>query len=309
MKLNNLHIIAAICLVIGLAIFIAGFSMLGFDITRLSTDAPYEPKSFVSSGSVENISIDDNNADIELSPSADDKVHITYYENNKEYYDISESAQGDLVIKSRTSRKWYDYIFTFKFEQPKLHVEVPAHYDGDITVKSHDGHVLVKDISADDMLLTSFGDDIKVQYTVLSGRLEAKASDDSIYIEQTSVTGGIICHVSDGKLELSAVTGKTIQADNRDGDIALKTAAADDSIDLKTFDGDIRLDAAAFGQDLSCAVTDGSVTGTIAGRLSDYSITCKVIDGKSNLPESMTGGDNLIGIKVTDGDVRIDFIG
>lgn len=182
MKLNKAQVASAICLVIGLILFIAGFAMLDFDITKLSTVTPYRAESFSSSGPVRAIYVDDSNASIECSPSTDDKVHITYYENDQEYYDISQSSNGDLNIKNKSHRQWYDYIFNIQFEQPKLLVEVPMNYYGDITVKSHDGNVLVKDINVDDLLLTTLDDEIQIQNVSASGRLEVKAFDDSIYL-------------------------------------------------------------------------------------------------------------------------------
>lgn len=309
MKLNKLNIIAAICLVIGLGLFIAGFAMLDFDISKLSTETPYEARSFISSVSIQTINIDDYNADIEISASADDKIHITYYENNNDYYDITESAKGDLIIKSKSSRKWYDYVFTFEFAQPKLLVEVPVSYNNNITVKSHDGYVLVKDIGVHDMLLTAFDDDIQVHNIRSSGHLEAKASDDNIYMSSSTVMGDISCHTFSGKIDLDAVEGKSIEAVNSDGRISLKSVISNESIFLKTTSDDIRLDTVAFREDFTCTVTDGNVKGCIAGKLADYSVTTKAIDGKSNLPESMSGGAKIINIKSTDGDIQIDFIG
>lgn len=150
---------------------LADSHQVGFDITKLGTGGPYQSKSFVSSGSVGNIYIDDHNADIEITSSADGKVHITYYENDKEHYDISESADGDLVVKSRTSRKWYDYVFVFELERPKLLMEVPSNFSGDITVKSSDGFIHVDGIGADDLLLSSLDDNIKIQKPAVFGRL------------------------------------------------------------------------------------------------------------------------------------------
>lgn len=308
MKLNKVQIGALICLAIGLIIFIVGFAMLNFDITKLSTETAFRAKNYISSEPVRAICIDDRNADIEVSPSEDDKVHITYFVNDKEYYDISETEEGDLNIQSKSRRKWYDYLFNFQFEQPKLLVGIPENYNGDITVRSHDGYIQVKEIGVDDLFLTASNHEIQIQNVSASGRLEAKTSDANIYINDSKAAGDIACHTYSGKIDLDAVEGKTIDAENSDGRIALKKVISKESILLKTLSDDIRLDTVEFSEELTCNVTDGSVKGSVTGKLADYSVTAKAIDGKSNLPESMDSGDKIINIKTSSGDINIDFI-
>jgi DUF4097 and DUF4098 domain-containing protein YvlB len=159
------------------------------------------------------------------------------------------------------------------------------------------------------MLLTSSDDEIHVQNVKASGYLEMKASDDNISITSTTVMGSISCHTFGGKIDLDAVEGKSIEAVNSDGRITLKSVISKESIYLKTTSDDIRLDTVLFNKDLTCTVTDGNVKGSITGKLADYSVTTKAIDGKSNLPESINSGAKIINIKTTDGDIQIDFIG
>lgn len=48
--------------------------------------------------------------EIEVSLSEDEQVHIKYYENSKEYYDISVSDENVLTIASASNKEWTDYI-------------------------------------------------------------------------------------------------------------------------------------------------------------------------------------------------------
>lgn len=87
----------------------------------------------------------------------------------------------------------------------------------------------------------------------------------------------------------------------------LKKVTSNESIQLKTSGNDIQLDTVEFSEELTCNVTDGSVNGSVTGKLADYSVTTKVFDGKSNLPESMNSGDKIINIKTLGGDINIGF--
>jgi DUF4097 and DUF4098 domain-containing protein YvlB len=307
MKLNRLQIIAAICLVLGLGIFLTGFAMLDFDVTKLSTEEPYESKSYETSEAVRAISIDDRNADIEISPSRDSAIHVIYNENDQASYVISVK-EGELIIQEKTHRKWYDYLFVIQLEQPKLYVEVPQSFKSDIAAASH-GSVTVKGIVADDLLLTASDDRIEVKNVTVSGRMDVKTTDAGIYVSDTTVTGDIVCRTSGDRITLDGVRGKSISAENSDGRISLQSVTSAESIRLKTSSDDIRLAAVEFRDEMTCTVSDGNVKGSIAGRLADYSVTCKAVDGKSTLPESMSGGDKRLNIRTTGGNIDISFFG
>ena len=307
MKTNKLYIIGALCLIIGLIVFVIGFAMLHFDITKLNTDTPYVSKSFVSTKTIRAISIVDNNTDIQVLSSSDDKIHITYYENDKNYYELSESDDGDLVIIKKSNREWYEYFFNIQFGKPTLLVEVPENYNNDMTIQSHDGQIIMEDIRVDDLLLASSDDKIQIENVSASGCLEAKTSDNTVCITNTIVTGDIVCQTSSGKIDLNTVEGKSIKAENADGNITLRSATSKESILLKTSSNTVNLDNVKFNQEFNCTVSDGNVKGSIAGKLADYTVTSKAVDGKNNLPERMSGGDKIINIKTSSGDITIDF--
>ena len=48
--------------------------------------------------------------EIEVSLSEDEQVHIQYYENSKEYYDISVSDENVLTMTSASDKGWTDFI-------------------------------------------------------------------------------------------------------------------------------------------------------------------------------------------------------
>lgn len=59
---------------------------------------------------VEEIRVDVRDRQIEVSPSQDGQIHITYFENSKETYDIAVSGEKVLSMTSADSKEWTDYI-------------------------------------------------------------------------------------------------------------------------------------------------------------------------------------------------------
>ena len=68
---------------------------------------PFSPKTYTAdSTQIKSISIDVRDRQIEVSPSEDHQIHIDYFENDKEYYDISVSDESVLTITAADSKEW-----------------------------------------------------------------------------------------------------------------------------------------------------------------------------------------------------------
>ena len=69
----------------------------------------YEEKNYIPDTQIKEISLDVRDREIEVSLSEDGQVHIQYFENSKEYYDISVSDET-LSMTSTSNKEWKDYI-------------------------------------------------------------------------------------------------------------------------------------------------------------------------------------------------------
>lgn len=70
---------------------------------------PFEEKSYTPDTEINEINLDVQDREIEVSLSEDDQVHIQYSESGKEYYDLSVS-EGVLTMTSASDKEWTDYI-------------------------------------------------------------------------------------------------------------------------------------------------------------------------------------------------------
>ncbi len=75
-----------------------------------NSSQPFEEKNYTSDTEIKEIRLDVRDREIEVSLSEDGKVHIKYYENSKEYYDISVTEENVLIMTSARDKEWTDYI-------------------------------------------------------------------------------------------------------------------------------------------------------------------------------------------------------
>lgn len=61
------------------------------------------------------------------------------------------------------------------------------------------------------------------------------------------------------------------------------------------------------GKSIAISVKDGNMEGTLAGSVSDYSITTTVRQGHSNVPESSEEGPIALELTAENGDINLQF--
>lgn len=97
------------------------------------------------------------------------------------------------------------------------------------------------------------------------------------------------------------------------------------SLDIKTTNADVHISPAAFEsvavdvnggniafEELSAGsirltAKNGNIAGSVLGGWDDFSITCSIKKGESNLPEHKEGGDRALTVECNNGDVDISF--
>ncbi len=194
------------------------------------TKAEYEVYSYTSAETVNSVSIDVHDREVEVSPSEDGKVHIDGFESSKERYDISVSDGGALTMTIAESKEWSDYI----------------------GVKSHS--------------------DVR--------RITLKVPSEDLEMLSISTTNenNTLAQLNVGSAALGS----------NGGDILFEKLNAESSVALNA--------------------KNGSIVGTIVGGYDDYSVSCSIKKGKSNLPEKNENGAKKLTVSVNNGDIDVDFV-
>ncbi len=82
--------------------------------------------------------------------------------------------------------------------------------------------------------------------------------------------------------------------------------AAFESVAVDVNGGDIAFEELSAGS-ISLSAKNGNIVGSVLGGWDDFSITCQIKKGESNLPEHKEGGEKTLTVDCNNGDVDISF--
>lgn len=308
MKGSKIYIIAAICFFAGLAVFTAGFAMAGFDISAFDSSKDYEERIFTAETEILKISVRDRDADISVIASEDGKARVTCFENDELSYEIGVSGDGTLTVERKDLRDWYERLLNFGFRAPKLTIEVPKEFSGEIYVKNSNGDMTVKDLSVSDLTFITSNGTLTSEGLTVSGSVRLESSNGDLGFRNSSVSGSINCDTGNGVITIDEVTARSFEAESSNGRLNLKRLTVSEGIDAETSNGRITLEEVSFGTELNCETSNGDIKGSVRGSLSDFSFYCETSNGDSNLPAGLKGGEKIIRIETSNGDINIDLV-
>ncbi|MEG1886770.1 MAG: DUF4097 family beta strand repeat-containing protein [Oscillospiraceae bacterium] len=306
MKNNRIYIIATISLIAGLAIFTGGFAMLNFDINKLTNQSEFEQKQYLSYEKSDKIIIDDYDINVRIFRSESENLEVSYYENNKQSYQIDES-QGTIKIQKINTLKWYDYIFNISFVQCDLLIGVPKSFKGEIDCETSNAYISLNNISLESLNLKTSNNNILLENIEVNKSAQVNTSNGAIKLIKSEIGGEIICNTSNAKVELENVIAQNANIRTSNGRIRLENIECSENITVKNSNSSILLREVKFGEMLDCQTSNGNISGEIDGKISDYSIKSITSNGKSNLPEILNGGNKVLYVKTSNSDIDINF--
>lgn len=316
----------------GLVICLCLFTISGFDYSRFYVNinpagkvnedvvAEYVDKSFA--GSVSSINIVTSDADIIVTLSSDDKIHLSYNNTETSYFDLKNDSSAIRLQQSRTHS-----IMLFGFGSDNtVELSIPENYKGSLQLSSASGDIDLSDVGADDGIVLS---SVSGKITANGGACkELKADTSSGDIElsgfsthsvsASSVSGKISVQNLEGKLSLDANTSSgdiklrginahELEAETISGSISLDSVSGSEA-ELDTASGDVRLLSVDY-RELSFDSVSGSITGTLIGTEEDYTVFVDTFSGTNDLSSHRGRGARTLELSSTSGDFHIGFEG
>ena len=161
-----------LCLVLG------GFILAGCS----NSSEPFEEKSYTSDTQINGIDLAVRDREIEVSLSEDEQVHIKYYENSKEYYDISVSDENVLTIASASNKEWTDYIGRKPAaEYRKISLQIP-------------------DALLESLTLSTTNEDITLSALAVTGSINISSNGGNISFGDLDVGSALTLTVKNGDI-------------------------------------------------------------------------------------------------------------
>lgn len=192
-------------------------------------DEPYTEKTYTSENvQIKSVGIDVRDREVEVTISPDEKIHITYYENSKETYDISVSEDNVLTMNYVSNKEWTDYIGGKASEDyRKISVQIPKSKLDSLSVSTTNEDINVTEAAFNESVaLKANGGDISFE-DLSAGKeitLDVKNGNISGDIAGSYDDYAISCSVKKGESNLPAakengVKKLTVTANNGDVDV------------------------------------------------------------------------------------------
>lgn len=205
--------------------------MLGsFILAGCSEDsAPFEQKEYTADASqIEEIRMDVRDRQIEVAISQDDQIHISYYENSKEAYDIAVSEEHVLTMTSADNKDWTDYIGGKSSAQNrKISLQIP-------------------DACLDTLTLSTTNEDISLPALTVTGSINISSNGGDIAFGNLDVGNALELTVKNGNIE-GTVTGSydefAIQSESKKGESNLpdKKESGEKTLKVSSNNGDVQI--------------------------------------------------------------------
>lgn len=291
-------VLAALLVLLGIGVFMAAVAAMDFDLTNLSTHK-FERKTYEVEGDFENITVDTTISAVTFMPSTDGKCRVGCDEMPKITHSVSVK-DSTLVIETKDSRKWYDYIGFFIGDM-RMTVYLPQNEFKSLIMKTDTGdidipenfsfeNVSIESDTADIDFLADASSDLKLSTDTGEITVKSVVSDGDIYLETDT-----------GEITLADVKCNKLTAESNTGKISLTNTVAKNSFSIENNTGGVRFEKCDAGE-IFVETDTGSVTGTL---LSDKVFITETSTGNIDVPKTTSGG--RCEITTSTGNIKIEI--
>lgn len=307
MKCKKRYVAALVLLILGLGLALAGMTTADFQIDNLTVGGALQERQYAAKGEVRALVVRDEDAPVQIVPSADGALRVSYWENACMTYDILEEDGALRVEKRREMPKLWGMDFGYT-RSKALRIEVP---DGvEVDVCTSNAQILLGDDEGDESVyfpsasLTTSNGAITLA-GVRAGQVEAHTSNDAVQLTRVEADA-ISAETSNGFVSLADVrAGQICLLSSNDG-MRLEGVEAD-CVNAKTSNGAVEFAALRVEKALDLQSSNGDIRGSLPGNRDDYRVESGTSNGENTLPSSPGGEGPVLRLFTTNGDIDISF--
>ena len=189
---------------------------------------PFEEASYTPDAPVQEVRLEVEDRELAVSLSEDEQVHIRYWENSKEFYEISVSDEGVLTMTSASDKAWTDYIgVKSSDEDRRILLEVP-------------------DALLETLSLSTTNEAITLPALAVTGSIELSANGGDITFGDLDVGTALTLTVKNGDISGTIVGGYdefSIESEVKKGESNLpeETDGGDKTLRVSANNGDVQI--------------------------------------------------------------------
>ena len=270
------------------------------------------------------VKIDMSRYDLFLGQSDDSMVHMTYYESDNVYFNLS-NTNGTISLVQKTKGVPFSWITLFgSSDKRQAIVLIPEDFTGSVTSSVSTGDTRIDNLSASIAYEVGATTGDLIVYDTNAMASSFKTTTGDIIIGRCAFSGILEVGTTTGDIEMGVTESTSMSVHSTTGDITLERIGTGD-LEVGLTTGEISLEdiktnklyahstTGAIGfkeidaKDIEFKATTGSIGGTLKGSITDYNVESHVTTGKNTLPEAFGKGERKLKATATTGDIRIYF--
>lgn len=201
-----------------------------FVLASCSADGePFEEKSYTPDAQIKSIILDVRDREVEVTASEDERIHIRFFQNSKEYYRFSVSQENVLFMESVIDKAWTDYIGgKAATGKRKICLQIPSGLLDSLALSTTNEDISLSPLAVTgDITLLSNGGNINFEGLRVGSAL-------SLTVKNGNISGTVIgsyddfairCDVKKGKSNLPLQKdggNKTLTVSGNNGDVQVE---------------------------------------------------------------------------------------
>lgn len=314
-------------LVLGIIVFTAALGLAGWDIAGLSTTPSYEKRTVTLESGRAGISVQDSNVPVTVELSPDDKIHLTYFENEKNQY-VIEDGESTVIRKESKFDLGSGFMFSLDFRERYFILQLPKNYQGEVEIKTSNASIELKEITAQGLAAQSSNGSIRLSDVQAAAGVRLDTNNSTVSVERLTAGEFFRVNNSNGRIEAADVTaggeayldtsnstvsakrltaGEQFKVKNSNGRIEAFQVSAGTEASLDTSNNSVELENLSAGEAIRLKNSNGRISGTVQGEMGDYSIRSSTSNGSSNLPTENGSGAKKLEAYNSNGDIKIEF--
>lgn len=254
---------------------------------------------------VANIIFEDTNNGVIFEASTDDDYHITTHEDEYKGYEINQSGNDIKIVSFEKNRLRSFFGFNQNIKSYPVIIKLPRSFGGNIIAKTTNGAIKINGISANDINAKTTNGSVQLEnVSVGGGKLEVETKNGALRV-QNIATNYAELHTSNGSVTLTSVATPKLRVSTSNGSMNLSCITAQ-TMNATSSNGSIQFNAIAVSDSIALHTSNARISGTLAGKMSDYAITSGTSNGKNNLPNGTSGAIKL-DVSTSNGRIDVQF--
>ena len=297
-------IVALVLFICGACFVTAGAALNDWNFQTVREKNPRQKTYDASGDEISKLRIDIDAAEVQVTESEDEDIHVTYWESDWVSFDVTEK-NGKLTIHERRKPWWMNFgVNIGRNEKRAFSIEIPRGYDGEFHLDVALGSVTVSDLETEASFSAalSAGSLQITNCTFSSLKVNDSLGDVRLYscnIEQLS------CDLSAGKFAAEDLTvERDIDIDLSLGDLNMENSRVNGAVRIDSSAGDVDLWHVEVGGSLTIDLSLGNVYALLSGD-GYYFSRCETSLGSVKTP-NLKGDKVPIRIDNSAGDITVE---